>query len=305
MRKVYSHTKRSVLEKCPLMYFFQYYAAKYKPPMRKPQFPLFGDDGPNHPSIVASEVETAVHLAKLTFSPQHAGQILHNLIAQALKHPDWDFQWFAKKARESFLAFREPEVSFIERFNQLPNAEERIQLSLNGLLLALRNFFESVEVCSLVQSMLYGETRFIERPLGGFARVRDFSIQGRIDYCAKIGPQVEVVDWKMGRSTGDEDSLQLAVYGIWALKHFSVEPENVRVRRVFLGDAKIEEARNLTERRVVRAQARLSQDIEMMADLHPYGEAGHAEAFTPKPKEKVCEMCKFRKLCPAATCSMQ
>ena len=30
----------------------------------------------------------------------------------------------------------------------------------------------------------------------------------------------------------------------------------------------------------------------------PYGMAGNAEAFTPMPKEKVCEMCKFRTLCP-------
>ena len=79
----------------------------------------------------------------------------------------------------------------------------------------------------------------------------------------------------------------------------------VRVRRVFLGDARIEEARNLTERRVNRAQARLTHDIEQMAQLHPYGIAGHAEAFTPKPKEKLCEMCKFRTLCPAAACSAQ
>jgi RecB family exonuclease len=135
--------------------------------------------------------------------------------------------------------------------------------------------------------------------------MRQFSIQGRIDYCAKIGDQVEVIDWKMGRSTGDEDSLQLAVYGLWALQRFGVEPECIRVRRVFLGDARIEEARELTERRIIRARARLAQDIEQMAQLHPYGTAGHAEAFTPKAKEKLCETCKFRTLCPAAACSVQ
>lgn len=305
MRKVYSHTKRSVLEKCPRMYFFQYYGASCKPPVHDPQLLLFGDDGPNHPTLVASDIAAAGRLAKLSSAPQHAGLILHDLIAQALKHPDWQFQWFAKKARERFLVFGDLEVAFVERFNHLPDAEERIQRALDGLLLGLRNFLENAEVRALVESMRSGEERLIERPLGGFAPVKEFSIQGRIDYCAKVGPQVEVVDWKMGRSTGDEDSLQLAVYGIWAWKHFSVEPENVRVRRVFLGDAKIEQARSLTARRVFRARARLGQDIEQMAELHPYGIAGHAEAFTPKPKEKVCEMCKFRALCPAAACSTQ
>ena len=213
--------------------------------------------------------------------------------------------WFEKKARERFLARRDPEASFVEPFNHLPDADERITHALDGLLLGLRNFFADARVRSLVDGMRYGEQHLIEHRLGGFPKVRQFSIQGRIDYCVKIGRQVEVIDWKMGRSTGDEDSLQLAVYGIWALQHFGVEPEYVRVRRVFLGDAKIEEAKSLTERRVLRTRARLAQDIEQMAQLHPYGTAGHAEAFTPKPKEKLCEMCKFRTLCPAAACSAQ
>lgn len=305
MRKVYSHTKRSVLDKCPRMYFFQYYAARCKPTAPDPQALLFGDDRPDHPILVAADSEAAGRLAKLNSAPQHAGRILHDLIGQALKHSDWQFQWFEKKARERFLAHRGPEASFVEQYNHVFDAEQRIKRALDGLLQGLRTFFEDAKVRSLVESMRYGEQQLVEHPLTAFPPVRQFSIQGRIDYCVKIGHQVEVIDWKMGRSTGDEDSLQLAVYGIWALQHFGVEPECVRVRRVFLGDAKIEEARSLTEGRVFRTRARLAQDIEQMAQMHPYGTAGYAEAFTPKPKEKLCEMCKFRTLCPAAHCSTQ
>jgi hypothetical protein len=305
MKKVYSHTKRSVLEKCPLMYFFQYYAATCKPPTRDPQALLFGDDRPDHPTFAAADREAAARLGKLNSAPQYAGKILHDLIAQALKHPDWQLPWFEKKARERFLTPPDSEPLFVERFNQLPDADQRIKRALDGLLHALRNFFEDAKVRALIESMRYGEQQLIEHRLGGLSQVKQFSIQGRIDYCVRIGHQAEVIDWKMGRSTGDEDSLQLAVYGIWALQHFGVEPECVRVRRVFLGDAKIEEARSLTERRVLRTRARLAQDIEQMAQLHPYGAAGYAEAFSPKPKEKLCEMCKFRTMCPAAACSAQ
>jgi hypothetical protein len=285
------------------MYFYQYYAATCAAPPRDPQAVLFGDDLPNHPALVASDRETARELAKLDSGPQHAGKILHDLIAQALKHPEWQLSWFEKKARENFLQRRDPEASFVERFNHLPDAEPRLERSFDGLLHGLRTFFEDANIRTLVESMRSGEERLIEQPLGGFAPLRKFSIQGRIDYCARIGSKVDVIDWKMGRSAGDEDSLQLAVYGIWAVRRFGVKPQSVRVRRVFLADAKIEEARHLTERRVLRTQARLAQDIEQMAQLHPYGTAGHAEAFTPKPKERVCEMCKFRTLCPAAVCS--
>jgi PD-(D/E)XK nuclease superfamily len=151
--------------------------------------------------------------------------------------------------------------------------------------------------------MLAGQDVLIERRLAGLPSIRAFAISGKIDFCSRGQSGVEIVDWKMGKSGGDEDSLQLALYGIWACKQFSVSPEKVRIRRVFLGDGKIEQARKLGERLMSRAQARLSQDVEEMAFLHPYGVAGHVEAFTPKPKEKVCEMCIFQKLCPASACT--
>ena len=188
MRKVYSHTKRSVLEKCPRMYFSQYYAATCKSPVRNPQRSLFGDDGPEHRTLIAAESATAGRLAKLNSAPQHAGKILHDLIALALKHPDWQSAWFEKKARVRFHASPETEVLFVERFNNLPDADKRIQCALDGLLKGLRAFFEDKQMRMLVESMRYGETQLIEHPISGFRPVRQFSIQGRIDYCAKIWP---------------------------------------------------------------------------------------------------------------------
>jgi hypothetical protein len=49
---------------------------------------------------------------------------------------------------------------------------------------------------------------------------------------------------------------------------------------------------------------RLRQDAEGMAALHPYGIAGHMDAFTPKAREKVCEVCRFRTICPAPASTM-
>lgn len=303
MKRVYSHTKRSMLARCARMYFYEYYAAGCKPPVPEPQISLFEDDGPSHPALTPREIELAAQLEKLTAAPQHAGLILHDLIAQSLKNPGWQAGWFSRQARERFDGRAETGFRFVERFNRLPDAEERIRQAREKLLRALGHFFEDPGVRSLVDSLRDGAERLTEQALSGWPPVLGFSVMGRIDYCVRIGSLVEVVDWKMGCSTGDEDSLQLALYGIWAFRHFGVRPENVRVRRVFLGDARIEEARTLTPRWVRRAEARLRQDVEQMAELHPYGKAGHAEAFTPSPKEKVCEMCKFRAVCPAAACT--
>jgi hypothetical protein len=282
------------------MYFYQYYAAGCKPVARDPQGLLFGDGGPNHAVLSGSDIEHVRRLRNLTGAPQHAGLILHDLIAQSLRHPDWQEAWFLRKARERFA---DEAVDFVERFNQLADAEERIERAGEHLLRALRHFFEESYVRALVAEMRSGVTPLVEWPLGKLPPVRGFRIQGRVDYCSMVGSRVEVVDWKMGTSAGDEDSLQLAVYGLWACRRYSVSPERVRVRRVYLGDGKVEESRQLSPRLVLRAEARLGQDVEQMAALHPYGEAGHAGAFTPKPKEKVCATCKFRALCPAAVCT--
>jgi hypothetical protein len=302
MRKVYSHTKRSALAKCPRIYFYEYYATNFKPPVREPQMSLFEDVEPKHAVLPTSDSARASELSGLTSGPQQGGLILHDLISQSLKNPDWQASWFYRKANENFYGRNGSTVRFVERFNGLPDAEKRLGEAKENMLHAMKNFFESPVVRSLVESLRYGDEHLMERPLGGWAPVLEFSVMGRIDYCVRLGEHVDVVDWKMGRSTGDEDSLQLAVYGIWAMRHFNVPAENVRVRRVFLGDAKIEEAKTLSERRVNRAEARLRQDVEQMAELHPYGLAGHEEAFTPSPKEKVCETCKFQKLCPLAAC---
>ena len=84
---------------------------------------LFGDDGPEHRTLIAAESASAGRLAKLN-SPQHAGKILHDLIALALKHPDSQSTWFEKKARVRFHASPQTEVLFVERFNNLPDADK-------------------------------------------------------------------------------------------------------------------------------------------------------------------------------------
>lgn len=304
MTKNYSHSKRSLLEKCPYAYFCQYYAPGFSPPRKGGQTLLFAQ-GPSHPSLNANEIELAAKLNKLVGSAQHAGTVLHALIAQSLKHPDWRPDWFRRKAVERFQQLPEG-VDFVERANGLIDAEERIERARQSMLTALSTFFENEAVRTLVGELSTAtEEPLIERPLGGIDPIRGFSIRGRIDVSFRRMAHVEVVDWKMGKSQGDEDSLQMGLYGVWATRKFSVAPQSVRVRRVFLGDARIEEGRPLSHRSVRRISARLSQDIEAMEFLHPYGIAGNAQAFTPKPKEKVCAVCKFRALCPAVACMTQ
>jgi hypothetical protein len=292
------------LEKCPRAYFYQYYAARFSPPKREQQAQLFFDGAPRHAFIAADDVALAAKLMPLVSAPQHAGTVLHSLIAHSLKNPDWASEWFLRNAEKRFDHLPDG-VGFVERSNGLADAEDKIQASRQSMLNALHTFFDNDDIRQLAQDLTGGEESLIERPLSGFESIRGFSITGRVDVTSRRESQIDIVDWKMGKSQGDEDSLQMGLYGVWASRRFEVRPQYVRVRRVFLGDAHIEEAKRLNSRAVTRVMARLSQDIEAIEVLHPYGAAGNAVAFSPKPKEKVCALCKFRALCPAVACMIQ
>ena len=49
---------------------------------------------------------------------------------------------------------------------------------------------------------------------------------------------------------------------------------------------------------ILRAKARISQDVERMRSVDEYGRDGLVEAFTPCGQERVCAGCVFQGVCP-------
>jgi hypothetical protein len=130
MRRVYSHSKRAVLEKCPRLYFYMYYAPRCKPALPKQRL-LFGND-PSHATLVADDIALASELRSLTAVPLHAGQILHDLIAQSLHHPDWQQGWFLRKADARFGTENGAPVRFVEHFNICATQMRVFELDANA-----------------------------------------------------------------------------------------------------------------------------------------------------------------------------
>jgi PD-(D/E)XK nuclease superfamily len=308
MKKVYSHSKRSTLDRCSLQYFYEYYTAGYEPPAAKVGLTLF-DDLPTleHRRLDPGDAAAAGECKSLSSCYQVAGQILHNVIAQHWEHPDWTQEWFRRTAVERFdravsasaAAGPDGGQRLLERHYRLPDAEATIANARAKLVTAIGNYFDRSEVAELVAEMLASEEKGTEVSIGGLPRIGDFTISGHIDSWARNGDAVRIVDWKMGGSVGDEDSLQLILYGWWAVVKFSVAPECVAVQRVFLGDGSVEAPLQITERLIERCRARLHQDVERMEALHEYGEQGHYEAFPACAKEKLCRQCRFQGMCVA------
>jgi hypothetical protein len=106
------------------------------------------------------------------------------------------------------------------------------------------------------------------------------------------------VDWKLGEEdNAGDDSLQLAVYALWAVQTYGYEPRSIRVCKIFLGSEKIVDFRCNDEVLAV-ARARILQDAERMLLLDKYGKDANANAFTPSAQQAVCRLCSFLKVCP-------
>jgi hypothetical protein len=108
---------------------------------------------------------------------------------------------------------------------------------------------------------------------------------------------VTVVDWKMGAGDGTGDnSLQLAIYALWAIEHFGCQPASLRVCKAHLGSGEVIDF-HIDSDVLAAARARVAQDVRRMAAMHVYGEDAIAEAFTPCLQPLVCNQCPFAKLC--------
>lgn len=320
MRQSHSHSKRDLLETCPRRYFYEYYASslKERPDKKRVrvQRTLFEDQSTESTTTFSSDrIALARQLKQLSGCFLLAGDILHQLIALHLKkRSGWPVQWFLGKASERFdqavtfsrdpvtnasLADQQyPPPMLMEFFYNDPKADERSSEARHKLLGAIRNFFETASIVELSQKLLAGDSRIEVRI--ALEKLDGFGIDGWVDFAGRDERGVQVVDWKMGRMTGNRDSLQLVTYGWWAAKEYGVDPTCVRVRRVFLADPTIEEDRPLSESLLRRGKARIVQDVELMKQMDVYGQAGNEEAFSPCEIENVCRQCKYQALCPAS-----
>jgi len=295
MRRSHSYSKRELLNSCLRQFFYEYYAASKKLPF----------DSARKPLVQKLKEFTGVYLL--------AGEKLHWFIEQFLKKGPSSRDWAERTSTSGFdLAVRysrDPEANaglqnlaypppmLLEFYYGDPRAEELAEKAREALFRGVRRFLEHEPVKKLWSEITTGE-HYVEQRVGGLPKFDEFGIEGQIDLVGRDTERVRVVDWKLGVSGGSHDSLQMLIYGLWAEKKFRVEPSQVSVRRVFLGDGTVEPDRPLDRGIMVVGKARMLQDIELMKELDPYGRTGMEEVFSPCHRENVCRQCKYQGICP-------
>ena len=296
MNRTHSYSKREVLNSCLRQHFYEYYASAKRIPF-----------DPERKVILRK-------LKELSGVFLLAGERLHWLIEQFLKK-NLSRSWLKNTCQGNFdqavrysqdpetnqhLAnSRYPPPMLLEYLYQDPSADELADRARKSLRQAVRNFFDDPIVTPIWQAVQQGD-HWVEQRIRGLPKIDDFGVEGKVDLAGQDQRGIQIIDWKLGAKVGSEDSLQLLIYALWAEKEFSIKPDQVRVRRVYLGGPYVEEERSLDRDTLDLGRARLIQDIELMRELDPYGRAGNEEAFTPCEKENVCRQCKHQHVCPAS-----
>jgi hypothetical protein len=291
VRRVYSFSKRTTLDRCLRQYFYEYYVCEGHVP----------DERSNR----------ILGLKKMTNASLLAGDLLHRFIRLSFTKPHLSAQWSHQTALKSFddaVQFARNPRGQAERLNDKYPPKELVEFSYDDLAgeeaaererekldTALGNFFRGGQVRAYLQS-LEGYTLMPEKRLSGL-KESGWAISGQIDLLAVNGRGCEVADWKLGAQERGSDSLQLHIYGTFAASLADVRPEDVHMRRVFLSDGVVELPRSMDKETAYIGRTRLLQDIDLMNELHEYGERGREGVFTPCNQENVCQRCKYRATC--------
>lgn len=296
---IWSHSRRSTLEQCARRYYYTYYGANRRTA-----------------KIVANKDD--LHFLKgVSTRHERAGSILHLAIGWYLREVQrgaepglerltgWAHRLFdadrafSRAHPDGALAdpaVRYPPVLLREFHYRDPRAEDLCEETEERMMAALTTFALDGSFAEFRRAAADSEATIeTSMRLAGQLPCR---VEGRVDFAFRDEQGVTVVDWKMGSSDGSgDDSLQLAVYALWALEQFACDPDNLRVCKAQLGSREVVDFR--ADVSVLKAaRALIVQDAERMATLHDYGQRGVVEAFSPCLKAAICNGCRFQRACP-------
>ena len=202
------------------------------------------------------------------------------------------------------LQGRFPPVELVEFSYEDLDGDAEAEKSRRSLSRALKTLVEGNAVASLLQE-LKGFEIHTEKRLSKL-KLTEWTVGGQIDVLALKPTEARIVDWKLGAVEHGGDSLQLYTYGWFAEKVHGVPRGGVSGQRVFLGDGVVEERQIVTDELATVGRARLFQDVELMEELHAYGQEGREEVFRPCNQMGICNRCKYRAICheaPLRECS--
>jgi hypothetical protein len=291
----WSKSRDEIFQTCPRQYYFNYYG-------------YWGGWEKGSPERVRQ-----IYLLKnLKNRFMWAGEKVHDCIKHTLKNlqrgisvlsPDNIVSITLDQMRDEFRSSRE------RRYRQYPKTcalfEHEYEVDINDA--HWKKVAEDVEKC--VRNFYNSETfaTLKELPQENWLEIEDFSffyLDGKkiwavIDCSYRAEDGITIIDWKTGRTTSSDVSLQLSCYAMYGKEKWGVKPERLKlVEYNLLSDQKAEFV--VTEGEIANTRGNIRGSIADMQSLlvDVENNVPKDEAFFKKVEDdKIRDRCNFRKVC--------
>ncbi len=166
---------------------------------------------------------------------------------------------------------------------------------------------QNVELClrNFYNSEIFRELK--EIPPGNWLETEKFSyftfegvkIWVVMDCCFKSDSLITIIDWKTGRSTTDDNSIQLSCYALYVLEKWGIDPTKIKIIEYNLSTDTAKDFL-ITRRNIEDIKGYILGSIIDMRSLLIDQEANipkDESIFKPIDDKRISDACNFRKIC--------
>ena len=291
----WSKSRDEIFQICPRQYYFNYYG-------------YWGGWEKGAPE----RIRQIYILKNLKNRFMWAGQKVHDCIKHTLKNlqrgisvldVDEIVSITLDQMRDDFRSSREKRYllypktcAFFEHEYEVNLADSDWKIVAEDVEQCLRNFYNS-EIFTMLK----------ELPQQNWLEIEDFSsfnldgtkIWAVIDCSFRTEDGATIIDWKTGRSTTTDVSLQLSCYAMYGREKWGIKPEKIRlVEYNLLSDQKAESP--VTEGEIANTRAYIKGSIADMQSLLLDIENNipmEENSFKKVEDDRIRDRCNFRKVC--------
>jgi hypothetical protein len=289
----WSKSRDEVFNECRRQYYFQYYGS-------------WGGWDENAPE----RTRNIYVFKQLTSRHMWVGDLIHRAVERSLKNLQSRVELLScdriveitknlmrnewKNSRDKNYWSRPKSTALYEHEYEIPVSDEEWKALAGKLETCLRNFYGS-ELFREIQKLSLDSWLEVEN-------LSSFDFEGtkiwvKIDFSYRRGKRITIVDWKTGH-TGGDSTLQQACYALYGTNMWKVAPNQIDTVTLNVSNNVIEE-RAISKADVERTKDYIRGSIRDMRALlrnSDSNEVGEND-FSKTDNERLCELCKFKKVC--------
>lgn len=199
-----------------------------------------------------------------------------------------------KSSRDKKYWTRPKSTALYEHEYEIAVSDDEWKALADNLETSLRNFYGS-EILMKIQKLSLDSWLEIEN-------LSSFDFEGtkvwvKTDFSYRSGNRITIVDWKTGH-TGGDNTLQLACYAFYGTNMWQVVPGQIDTIIFNVSNNIIEECA-ISNIDIERTKDYIRGSIRDMRALLRDSDVNEVEEhdFSKADDKRICERCKFRKIC--------